>query len=387
MFTVSYKMPEGDVPETYGHWRIVGARKALWEHKDLCAEDFQPDGRAVWDTDYQGVVEHQHKMYPPEEIFSIFNERAKVLNRYIALPYVNGLKITVTVDGIEKTFELQLGTTSQRESTDMTFHCSDIHGTLIEILLTTDSVAKSDVYWARIENNWEATVQPRGWYKVFPVENLDRYHSTPAIVWDAEEGETLVGLRVKELKAARGTELMSYKINDPVPNLWWPYVGETGGTMELYLSFDGVESTLGISTNHNGKSVGIHRLNEATSLASAFTGVLQAVSAGNGSQYSAKECTEDALITWRLAEELGYQPRYTLNSNGIVELLDWGKPGTVVNRQAFAPLLWDDEFRVVQNELGLEIDIDRAYKGRGEDIYEYRREVCLKYLNGLKEKM
>lgn len=45
------------------------------------------------------------------------------------------------------------------------------------------------------------------------------------------------------------------------------------------------------------------------------------------------------------------------------------------------------EIRVVHKELGLEIDEDRAYKGRGEDIYEYRREVCLKYLNQLKEKM
>lgn len=386
MFTVSYKMPEGETPKTYAHWRIIGARKALWEHKDLCAEDFQPDGRAVWDTDYQGPVAVKHKEYPAEELFSIFNERGQTLSRYEALPYVDGLQITVSVDGITKTFELQLGTADQRGMTDMTFHCPDISGELIEILLTADSLTRSDVYWSRIENHWEAMVQPRAWFKIFPVANLDRYHSKPAIAWEVGEGEKLVGLRVNEIKANRGSELLRARPANQGPNLWWPYVGETGGTMELYLSFDGIESTLGISTNHNGTSVGIHRRNEETPLSEAFTGVLQAVSSGNGSPYSDKECTEDSLIVWRLAEELGYEPRYTLNTNGIVELLDWGKPGTVVNRQAFAPLLWDDEFRVVQKELGLEIDEDRAYKGRGEDIYDYRREVCLKYLNELKEK-
>lgn len=387
MFTVSYKMPDAETPTTYGHWRIIGARKALVEHKDLETEDFQPGGRAVWDTDYQGPVAVKHKDYPPEEIFSIFNKRGQTLNRYEALPYVDGLQVTVSVDGVSKTFELQLGATDQREFTDMTFHCPDITGEWIEILLTTDSLANDTVYWSRIENNWEARIQPRAWFKVFPVADLDRYHTKPTVVWGAEEGERLIGLRVKEIKVNRGSELMGSRVANQEPSLWWPYVGETGGQMELYLSFDGVESTLGISTNHNGTSIGIHRRYEATPMADAFTGVIQAVASGKGSPYKDDVCTEDSLIVWRLAEELGYQPRYTLNSNGIVELLDWGKPGTVVNRQAFAPLLWDDEFRVVHKELGLEIEEDRAYKGRGEDIYEYRREVCLKYLNQLKEKM
>lgn len=318
----------------------------------------------------------------------IFRRNFGKITRYYPLCNANSpLAMLMTSSLIVTPVVFMIEDQDQREFTDMTFHCPDITGEWIEILLTTDSLANDTVYWSRIENNWEARIQPRAWFKVFPVADLDRYHTKPTVVWGAEEGERLIGLRVKEIKVNRGSELMGSRVANQEPSLWWPYVGETGGQMELYLSFDGVESTLGISTNHNGTSIGIHRRYEATPMADAFTGVIQAVASGKGSPYKDDVCTEDSLIVWRLAEELGYQPRYTLNSNGIVELLDWGKPGTVVNRQAFAPLLWDDEFRVVHKELGLEIEEDRAYKGRGEDIYEYRREVCLKYLNQLKEKM